>query len=435
VSPARNEAGAGSRSPAGHRRARVAPGLGLAVWFAIVAACATPPAYEAEMASTRAALERGDVASARGALTHRLAAREGRHAEAALLRLELATVALAEGDWAGAAEALAEADPMLEVIDLTRDDAGEVLSWLYADAARPYRSPPWEKLMVNVLGMAARLAADDVRGALVEARRFEVIARYFRERADDPGGVLEVGELLAAVAHARVGRQQVAARYERALRAKHPELFDEAGPAAGGDGEGHGEVLVVVAHGRVPHKVGARVTAAELERLAVQPGAGAQLRAIGEDRLPFVELRGARSPGDLPRVQLGDVAVQALWADLGATTRAGFEAARPRLARAAVTRALSRGGVHQTLAALDRSPRDGQVGFAAGLGGSLAAAMRASDVPDTRSWSTLPASLGAARVSAPAGAAVVTVTIGDERREVPIVVPPRGIATAVVIAP
>lgn len=255
------------------------------------AGCAALPAYESEMQAARAALDRDDAEAARLALEARLASDGLGGAEAALLRLELATVALGLDDHRAAAAALAEADPLLEVVDLSRDDEGELASWLYADAARPYRAPTWEKLMVNVLGMASRMAAGDLRGALVEARRFEVMVRFFTDAGADPGLVAPLGHLLAAAVHRATGRPAAAERH----------LATAGGPALPGPvASGEGEVLVVVLAGAsdvadtrswstLPARVGVARAATPSGPAEIVVGVGAGARRIA------VEVRAGRT--------------------------------------------------------------------------------------------------------------------------------------------
>ena len=402
--------------------------LACAAW---AAGCATGAPYERDLAATHRALDAGDPGAARAALEALLT--EGRRSgpEAVLLGLELGTVSLGAGDLAAASAALATADPRLDVIDLSRDDAGEVASWLFADAARPYRSPPWEKLMVNVLGMASRLASGDRRGALVEARRFEVVARFFRDRGENPGPLLAVGELLAATAHRAVGREAVARRYESQASRRAPAW---AAAVADGPGEARaawaalawplgvaqmveaelvrarsGELVVVALSGRVAAKVAQRVDTASAERLAAQPGAAQNLAELGVKELVLVGLAGAPA-AEPPGIRLAGQPLPTLWADLGATARAAFAAARPAFARAAITRALSRQAVRRTVAAADGAPKPGaRPGWGAVLGDLISGTMAATDTPDTRAWSTLPAHVGLARVRLPAGRYVVEV--------------------------
>lgn len=379
--------------------------------IAMLSACATGAPYERDVAATHQALDAGQPDRARASLEGLLADGRRDGPEGVLLRLELAVVALHQGLPAVAAGALGQADPLLEVVDLTKDDAGEVASWLFADAARPYRSPAWEKLLVNVLGMASRLAAGDRRGALVEARRFDVVARFFAERSQDPGRVLGVGRLLAGVAHEAVGRDRAARLYLDEARAALPALFTDAPDA------GAGEVVVLVLAGRLPAKVAQPVDVDTAGQLATQPGAAQNLRELGVKELLLVGLAADRPLADAP-VTVADLPITVAWADLAATARADFERVRPQLARAAITRALSRQTVRRTVASAD-GPGDGK-GANLGhlLGGLLAGTMEAGDTPDTRAWSTLPARLGVARLAlAPgtydvaAGDHVVTVEV------------------------
>jgi len=370
--------------------------------LAALSACATGAPYERDVAPTHAALDAGRPDQARSSLEALLADGRRDGPEGVLLRLEVGVVALHQGLPAVAAGALAQADPLLEVVDLTKDDAGEVASWLFADAARPYRSPAWEKLMVNVLGMGSRLAAGDLRGALVEARRFEVVARFFNERSEDPGRVLAVGRLLAGVVHEANGRARGARLYLEQAREALPGLFTVSG------GQRDGELVVLVLGGRLPPKISRPVDVDTAARLAVQPTAASNLRELGVKELRVVGL-GADRPLEDVAVTVDGRALTVAWANLATTARADFERLTPKLAQAAITRAMSRQTVRRTVASADGQGQTQGLGHL--LGGILAGTMEATDTPDTRSWSTLPARLGVARLPVPPGS--YTVTAGD----------------------
>ncbi len=385
---------------------------------AALSACATAPSYERGLSAVREALAAGDEAGARAVLEARLE-REGQGGtEAALWRLELASVALRQGDSAAAAEALAEADPLLEVVDLTPAEGGAIASGLFADAARPYRSPAYEKLMVNVLGMASRLDAGDVQGALVEARRLEVIGAHFRDEGSDPGRVLGVGHLLAALAHDVAERPSEARLFHARAAGSHPELYRQPW--------WHrlvrrGELVVVVLRGSLPHKVERAVPAADAARRADLRGQGDALTRAGVTEVRVVAL-SAQAPVDHPAtIAVDGVLVPSMpAADLAATARHTFERAAPSLARAAVTRALSRQATRKSLGALDGGVAKGRVGLGTFLGGLAAGAMDLGDVLDTRCWSGLPATMEVIRLGVVPGSHEVGVSGGAQRRTVEV---------------
>jgi len=66
----------------------------------------------------------------------------------------------------------------------------------------------------------------------------------------------------------------------------------------------------------------------------------------------------------------------------------------------------------------------GAFGLLASLGAQIA--MTATDTPDTRSWSTLPARLAVARVRVPAGTHVIDVGVSGERKQQTIELKPGG---------
>lgn len=392
-------------------RARAPFALPLALAGALLG-CATT-SYERDLALATAAVSAGDASLDRAAdsLAARVETLPPGAPEKALLLLELGSLELRRGDLTAAAARLEVADPLLDVVDLTKDPEGELSSWLFADAARPYRAPAYEKLMVNLLGMASRAATRDWRGALVEARRFAVVMRYLRDvEGLDAGGLERLAQALSAAVHEAAGRDGEARRLSVEARG---ETFDPKAPPAALPAEGgQGELVVVVLSGVLPRRVAQRVPVEEAARRARSPGTAKSLRQQGVSELDLVTLAGASGATE-PVVTLDGAPAALLRADVEALARATFEQAAPTLAQAALTRAMTRSAVEGGVKGAGGS-RGGTVQLASFVG----ALMRGSDVPDTRAWTTLPAKVALLRVGLAPGAHVVTV--GDEAREVAV---------------
>lgn len=90
-----------------------------------------------------------------------------------LLRLELASVLQAQGNYSEAAELLMSADNKMEVLDYTSAPVDDVVAFAFA-AESDWRPSPPERTMVNVQNMVNFLGAGDLDGAAVEARRLAV---------------------------------------------------------------------------------------------------------------------------------------------------------------------------------------------------------------------------------------------------------------------
>lgn len=373
-------------------------------------ACAST-SYERDLALAAAALasDHASLDRAADSLAARVESLPPGVPERALLLLELGSLELRRGDLAAAAARLEVADPLLDVVDLTRDPRGELSSWLFADAARPYRAPAYEKLMVNLLGMASRAATGDWRGALVEARRLAVVLRYLRDQGLDAGGLERVAKALSAAVHAAAGRLPEARRLAAEVEGRPSDVASVPGvlPCEGGQGE----LVVVALSGVLPRRVARRVTVEEAAARARSPGTAGALRARGVKELELVEL--ARASGTAQAEVVLDGAVTApLRADVERLARATFERASSLLAQAALTRAMTRSAVGGGVQAA------GGAGGGVQLASFVSALMHRADVPDTRAWTTLPARVSLLRVPLPPG--THTVSVAGEAREVAI---------------
>ncbi len=348
--------------------ARALAGLACAMWLWLSVAACGSLAYDRSVKNVYDALDHGDAGKALGVLDREVAA--ARPEREALLRLERAIVRLRVGQFAEAASDLAAADPVLEVLDLDRDVDGQLAAQLVSEAAGNYRPPPFEKLLVNALGMASRLAADDVESARIEARRFEVLAKYYDAQHTAEHEAAAVGRALAALV------AEVSA---------HKALSVE-----GADGE----LVVLVASGRVPRRVSVRHTRAEIEARLGLPAPEADAKRS----LNVLGLDGGAAPS------LTEVAIDGVGVPLSpignpaASARATFERQSARLYRAALNREGLRHGAK-------RASNGGVLGFFVG------ATLEGNDTPDTRAWSLLPAGIHRVRVRVRAGAH--TLRIGD----------------------
>jgi hypothetical protein len=86
-----------------------------------------------------------------------------------LLLLERATILQALGRSDLSSRDFETADKNLEVIDFTSDTAGDIGKWVFSDDSGVYRTPPYEKLLVNTLNLLNYLVRGNASGAKVEA--------------------------------------------------------------------------------------------------------------------------------------------------------------------------------------------------------------------------------------------------------------------------
>ncbi len=346
-----------------------------------------------------------------------------------LLLLERGTVLAALGEHERSALDLQAADAHLEVLDLDRDEVGAVMKYVWSDDATVYKAPPYEKTLLNTINLLNYLVRGHLSGARVEARRLTVLERYLSDHEEDTR-LSALGAYLSGFAFEQSGRLPVAMRYyadasvrggvptlQEAIRSLHvrsglwdsrlgeppapPPAADPAVPAAPG-----GDLLVLVATGRVPHRRPERVAFGAAVTLLSEPGCRHCLSAEQRRQATRVSARGLLTFLSFPKLaltppQVRGARVQVLGQplpggmalDVQAVATATFARAQPLLLLAsfsrAVTRALAGAGTEALVSAAVGKKEGGDVlGLLAGL--ALEGAMGAADTPDTRSWVSLP---------------------------------------------
>jgi hypothetical protein len=183
-----------------------------------------------------------------------------------------------------------------------------------------------------------------------------------------------------------------------------------------------GELLVVMNVGRVPYKVPERMP------IGLAIGLGATFITGSTAILERSALKFVIYPELVPSRALfntGELRVDGqewpleLATNLDAEIVREYEALKPKIIGAAITRLIVRAGVAEGARAAGNQAKDG-AGAVVGLLAALAAegALVAADKPDTRSWTLLPAFVFVARVPVNPGQHKVSVTaMGSGARE------------------
>ena len=322
---------------------------------------------------------------------------------------------------------------------------------------RPVQGQPFEKLLINTMNIVNYLARGELGGAKIEARRLAVMQKYLSQVEDDPGAtLLGPGSYLAGFVFEQAREHDEALRYyDEALKfADYDSLLEpirreaeyssyrsprlkpivEGGRAAAPDANS-GELLVVIEYGRVP--------ALKAERMPV----GLALTYAGVYMNPTQNVAARRLAGqglvtwvNYPALESGprsyaapSVTVDQKTLDVDAITdvdglvRAAFEKAKGPIVASALTRMITRAAVGAGAGvAAGRGSDSGVVGMLVALG--TQATLSAVDTPDTRSWATLPARIGIARMRVPAGRHSVRVVALGVSRERQVDVPAGGYA-------
>jgi uncharacterized protein len=410
---------------------------------AVANGCAT---YSDHMLAAHAAAARADWPAAEEEINailgvgSRAEIPEHWDSEKSLGVLERAAVLQAQGAWKESARDLSAAEGELELIDFNVDAVGTIGTYIYSDSAGEYRTPPLERVALNVFNMANYLAMSDLEGAAVEARRYQVMRDYLENMGiDQPPGT--IGALLAGFTFERLGEADRALRYyQDAQTAMKLHSLDDP-VARKGQRPKSGEVLVVIGAGRTPIKVPKRIPIGAAIGIAGSAISG-DLRVLQHSVFKVVvypELEEVPSQVRGARVRIGDRDAETeLVTDVAAEVNKEYEKMRPRIIAAALTRMIARAAVSEGAMAAGRGAGGAGevVGIVAGLGAE--AALVAMDKPDTRSWTFLPGRVWVARESIAAGKHEVVVQLegdGPSERRVPIEVTPGGYTVVVVAEP
>ncbi len=409
--------------------------IGATVLMAPVAGCSG--GLSERTREMRTALDAGDTRRAIAHLNRELGVKsDGARpprlvGERALLLLDRATLQQSIAQLANSKRDYETADKAIDALDLSHGASDDIGRWVFSDAAGRYVAPPHEKLLVNVLNLVNYLETADLSGARIEARRMSVMARYLKERDPRerrPSAALGLGSLLAGFAYEKSGNEEEALRYYADANAVDwraqnvsPERSETGGTGSGGGGGGgsssdsdrdDAELLMVVGWGRVPHRVaqhvpiGLALTRASPALTEGDRDAASRLAAQGlVTWVNYPTLAEERATDEVPTILVDGRAV-ALDAtlDVDAEVRAEWRRIEGEVMAAAITRTVARvlvGKAIEGVANISDKKEVKAVGFLLSL--FAQAAMSAADVPDTRSWETLPARVGVARVHLPPG--------------------------------
>lgn len=393
-----------------------------------------------------------------------------------LFLLERATLLQALGNYPLAARDMVAVDQRMEWLDIDGAKSADLAKYVYSGSATPYRAPAYERMLLNTLNMLNYLAMGDMQGAKVEARRFRLLEEFFAEGPEPSAALtpalLAAGNYLGGVAFEAARDYDIAVRYygrawihgfrEPWFRAQLVDL----GRLTGWRGRGvataangledllieaslkgalrpaeyrrrhvEGNLIVVVQTGLAPYKVPERLPIGAAigysrhhhghHQLSAEQIATAEKLAV-TGALKWVNFPMMTEPGAPPTavgVSAGEAALPlALLTDVSAQVWTGWRDVAGALIGAAILRMVARavaGGAtragSQALAESKDAPAIGALGWLAGV--AVEGALAAADVPDTRSWTTLPAHIHIARKRLDPGQVAVRLQV-DGRQDV-----------------
>lgn len=397
----------------------------------------------------------------------------------ALLLMERAALLQALGDYQSSARDLIAAEDMLEWVDLSSGTAAEVLRFFYSDDTGNYRAPPHERVILHTLNLINFLAMRDLESARVEARRLDILQRYFfdEELRKVLPGLLGLANYLSGAAFEASREYEEAARYySRAyLYGVWPERTDARlldilalTGYAGADlvelrevsaplfarASGHprpdrhtyqarhqrGDTLVVVQSGLVPYRQARRVPLNTALGYSRRSAYGTlYLSAYHYDQALYLYRRGVLSWINVPELSrrglpgrrtvsfdrpAGGAAAPGVHVSFGDQAEAAWLVVSGAVFAAAISRAVVRALAGEATRAVTSSaarsrgaeqPAAGILGWLLSL--AVQGTMAARDTPDTRGWTTLPADVHLYRTSYSPGVHTIGVSVSGVRDE------------------
>jgi uncharacterized protein len=443
--------------------------LGHAASVLLVVALTGCAGHAGKTLAARTALDAGDPNGALKALNDQLDVKSEQDLPAktggdnSLLLLDRAMVLQELDRYPVSSRDLEVADKQIEVLDLSANAGADIGRYLFSDDVGPYKAPAYEKLMINTMNLMNYLARSDLNGARVEARRLAVMQKFTRDKGDAAESLLGPGSYLAGFVFEKSGKPEDALRYYdealsygqyQSLAEPIRRLTGQAGyssprirellakappPESGAEAakEGDAELLVMVNFGRVPAKIARRVPIG----LALTYASGF-ISPMDESRANKLALQGLVTWVNYP--ELGEphgsygkptFMLDGEWQHLEGSlavdqeAKRAWEKARGAIVASAITRLITRIVAGETT---KKIAGDGILGTLLSLG--TQATLTATDTPDTRNWSTLPARIAMGRVRIRPGTHVVTLTAAGGRKRQSVTVAPGGWAVVCLTA-
>jgi hypothetical protein len=372
------------------------------------------------------------------------------------------------------------ADKQIEVLDFSTSAADDIGKYLFSDDTGPYRAPAYEKLMINTMNMINYLVRGNLNGARVEARRFSIMQKFVKEHEEQGRSLSGPGSYLAGFIFEQSNKPDSALRYydealqclsygslEEPIRrlakragyrtprinqiisanktptpvppqAERKDSQEDANQTAGANKtpappqaiqkDNRADVLVVVSYGRVPAKIAKRIpiglaltlvsgyiSPSDHSRAAYLAGQGLVTwvnypelgKAKGTWGVPYVSIDGKPVPIDEPFA-------------VDEEARKAWDEGKTAVIVSAITRMIARVAVGEGT----RRAVGGLAGALLSLGAQ--ATLTATDTPDTRSWSTLPARIAIGRIRVAPGKHSIELSVQGSNKRRTIDVQPGG---------
>ena len=378
--------------------------------------------YAGKTESFRSAIDANETEIALENIEELVAIAEGGRnryqADLPLYLMERAALFQALQDHQSAIADLNDADQMLEILDLTSDQAGETAEYLWSDSTSLYRAPIYEKLMINIMAIASYLAINQTNSAQVEARRISVLTDYYRQTTQGNHPMLGSALYFAGLAMELGGSEQEANRFYT-----DAEAF---GVTSQLRQTSERELIIITFSGLPPRRESVVIPIATAYQWSLYSDCNysdqqrQQLnRFMAENLLTTVNFPTLVVPtqSNIPITTRIDGVIQPTFrlANISQYAIESWEASRAQIAWAAITRALVRVLVREAIQATGEILEDSQdqpsliaeIFFLISL--IAQGSMAAIDVPDTRTWTLMPANIHITRVPIEVGEHVVSI--------------------------
>lgn len=311
-----------------------------------------------------------------------------------LLDLEEGTILQVLGQYRDSIKNLEDVDQKMEVLDYTSSAPSQIAKHIFADDSGDYRPFPHEKILVNVLNQLNHLYLGEIKEAKVEAKRVGINLDYFKDKGYPIDKDFEIFcAFINAFTFILAGQHNEASPY---LNILPDELREKVSRV---DQEQH--LLMISRRGQIPYKVAKNIPIG----LAMYYVKQSNLSADEKQKYDRVYVTNSSMMVRYPDLFVPQVSANIIPVSLQANGPMikpiytvnlkqqmvnAFEYVKDEIIVAAMSRVVSRALVGGVSRGLGKS-NNRSIGLL-GLAGSIAeGVMLASDVPDTRSWTTLPA--------------------------------------------
>lgn len=280
------------------------------------------------------------------------------------------------------------------------------------------------------------MAIGDMEGARVESRRLRIMQKYLADEKSEQAALLDLGSYLAGLAFEAGGQTENALSFYAdavgirsydslvepikrlascsSYKNDNIEKFiaDNGGPfpQCTPQPEGTGTLIVAASSGLVPRKTAVRIpigAAVAIAGALLMPEHITDLnRLIARGLVTWINFPSMKVPqtvfSDTSISINGKVSPSEHASNITEKVIAAWESIKPKLIAAAIVRMVTRmiAGL-ATEAAVTKASGNAIGGLLAGL--AVQGTMTAFDTPDTRSWTTLPATVRITRMQVPAG--------------------------------